>query len=82
MTLFFTGTLAENWKPINLIKHIIFYKWNTTNLRIGENIIRYVPVLNAEENLNIKCGISGSVLINLFLGLLFGLKRHTLVSPT
>jgi len=51
-------------------------------LRIGENIIRYVPGLNAEENLNIKCGISGSVLINLFLGLLFGLKRHTLVSPT
>jgi len=52
------------------------------NLKIGANIIRYVLVLIAEKNLNIKCGICGNVLTNEFSGLLFGLKRHTLVNPT
>ena len=56
-----------------------FYKWNTMNLKIGANIIRYALALIAEKNLNLKCGIFGSVLINLFSGLLYGLKRHTLV---
>jgi len=51
-------------------------------LRIGADIIRYVLVLNAEKNLNIKCGIYGNVLIKKFLGLLFGLKRLTSVDLT
>ena len=72
----------SNEKPINLIKHLIFYKWNTTNLRTGANIILYVLVLIAEKNSNIKCGICGNVLINLNSDLLFGLKRLTLGSLT
>jgi len=51
-------------------------------LRIGANIIRYVLVLIAEKNLNIKCGIYGKVLINKFSGLLYGLKKLTSVDPT
>ena len=49
------------------------------NLRIGASTIHFVPVKIAEKNLNLKCGIFGSVLINIFSGVLFGLKRHTLV---
>ena len=52
------------------------------NLKIEANIIRYALALIAEKNLNPKCGIFGNELINLFLGLLLELKRHTLVSPT